>query len=304
MPKKPKIAWIVDRRRWAQERRGESLVGCLGEFQMEVMTAEEFQEQRPKDWDGAWFASWRTAKLWPKIILAMGSRRCGVGVASHYEIGPMPEAFRDGADPNSEFSNAIEFLANFRIVGANSEPLFSVLSTSLQNLRYLPSGVNTVRWHPLKVSQRLAFIQRKLGWSCRKKAAKNIGLYAEVADELKADYGDVVELVALSKDEAGISEEGMFWVYHTWAYSLCLSVHEGMSNVLLESAACGIPAISTPVGDHQKLVRDGDTGFIVAADVHSVCCAASKALDIDEASYRRMSHAIRTEIESSWSWAK
>lgn len=41
---------------------------------------------------------------------------------------------------------------------------------------------------------------------------------------------------------------------------------EGCCNALLEALACGIPAVTTPVGDNQYFVRDGENGHIVPVD--------------------------------------
>lgn len=45
-------------------------------------------------------------------------------------------------------------------------------------------------------------------------------------------------------------------------FALC-SAFEGMPNVILESLACGVPVVSTDVGDLKKVVVDGQNGFIV-----------------------------------------
>jgi len=45
-------------------------------------------------------------------------------------------------------------------------------------------------------------------------------------------------------------------------FTLC-SLYEGMPTVVLEALACGVPVVSTDVGDVHKVVRDGETGYIV-----------------------------------------
>ncbi len=41
------------------------------------------------------------------------------------------------------------------------------------------------------------------------------------------------------------------------------SDYEGLSNLVLESMACGTPVLATPVGGTPGLIRDGETGFIM-----------------------------------------
>lgn len=41
------------------------------------------------------------------------------------------------------------------------------------------------------------------------------------------------------------------------------SLHEGLPTVILEAFSCGVPAVSTDVGDVRDLVVDGRTGYIV-----------------------------------------
>lgn len=45
-------------------------------------------------------------------------------------------------------------------------------------------------------------------------------------------------------------------------FALC-SLYEGMPTVVLESLACGVPVVSTDVGDVHKVVKDDETGYIL-----------------------------------------
>lgn len=42
------------------------------------------------------------------------------------------------------------------------------------------------------------------------------------------------------------------------------SLYEGVPNALLESMACGVPVITTDVSDNSYVVKEGETGFLVA----------------------------------------
>lgn len=52
---------------------------------------------------------------------------------------------------------------------------------------------------------------------------------------------------------------------------VCSSDSEEVSNAMLEAMAAGLPIITTDVGDHGGIVREGDAGFVIAAgDVHAL----------------------------------
>jgi glycosyltransferase involved in cell wall biosynthesis len=52
-------------------------------------------------------------------------------------------------------------------------------------------------------------------------------------------------------------------VYRAFDVTVLPSLHEGTPNVLLESMACGVPAVATDVADNATVVPDGRAGFIV-----------------------------------------
>ena len=43
---------------------------------------------------------------------------------------------------------------------------------------------------------------------------------------------------------------------------LNVSLYEGMSNVILESMACGLPVIASDIPGNNEVVRNGNTGFL------------------------------------------
>jgi len=52
-------------------------------------------------------------------------------------------------------------------------------------------------------------------------------------------------------------------LYPTCDITVLSSLHEGTSNALLESMACGVPVIATNVGDNWYIIREGEVGHLV-----------------------------------------
>lgn len=58
---------------------------------------------------------------------------------------------------------------------------------------------------------------------------------------------------------------------------ICTSETEGLSNVLLEAGACGLPIIATRVGGNEEIVNEGFNGFLVpVASPESVAVKAAQ----------------------------
>ncbi len=58
------------------------------------------------------------------------------------------------------------------------------------------------------------------------------------------------------------------------------SKREGCCNAVLEALACGLPVITTPVGDNTWFVKDGENGYIVPVDdSRAMAHALSAALE-------------------------
>jgi glycosyltransferase involved in cell wall biosynthesis len=83
--------------------------------------------------------------------------------------------------------------------------------------------------------------------------------------------------------------------------SVLPSLSEGLSNVLLESMAAGVPVVTTPVGGSPEAVVDGETGFLVPTRNPGVLARAIEALLADSGLAQRMGRAGRRRIEEHFS---
>jgi glycosyltransferase involved in cell wall biosynthesis len=55
-------------------------------------------------------------------------------------------------------------------------------------------------------------------------------------------------------------------------------IFDGFSNSLLESVACGIPVIATPIGGNPEIVRHGETGLLVPVGDAAALAAAAEQM--------------------------
>ena len=74
---------------------------------------------------------------------------------------------------------------------------------------------------------------------------------------------------------------------------------EGFGLTPLEAAACGVPTVAARVGAYETLIRDGETGSLVAReDVDALTDALARWLD-DDAGRRAACNAARTHVAAN-----
>jgi glycosyltransferase involved in cell wall biosynthesis len=84
---------------------------------------------------------------------------------------------------------------------------------------------------------------------------------------------------------------------------LALADLSNVGNPLLEAMACGLPVVAVDAGDTRTLVRDGDTGRLLASGAPDEVARAVAALADDVAERRRLADGARRYAESHfWSW--
>src|SRR5262249_14942881 len=79
------------------------------------------------------------------------------------------------------------------------------------------------------------------------------------------------------------------------------SLTEGLSNVILEAMATGLPVVATRAGGNPELVQDGKTGILVPVENESEIARAIKRLLDDPSMARAFGEAARRRIIQEFS---
>lgn len=88
-------------------------------------------------------------------------------------------------------------------------------------------------------------------------------------------------------------------VYWPASCYLCASLREGTPNPALEALACGVPVISTAVGNMPEVITHGVNGLLVERDAQALAQAMRRLRGEDPAPWRQ---AARRSILDGWTW--
>jgi glycosyltransferase involved in cell wall biosynthesis len=98
--------------------------------------------------------------------------------------------------------------------------------------------------------------------------------------------------------------ESMPLFYHGIDFYLNTSWHEGTPNPALEAASCGVPVISTRVGNMPDLIVEGENGFFIDPTAESVQDLFERILKVSITDYDRMCDSMQRAIQNEWTWDK
>lgn len=178
------------------------------------------------------------------------------------------------------------------------------------------SGVNLNRFHVLEYPHGdtvdFLFMARIL-------KEKGIDQYLDAAKSIHAKFPNTVfhVLGVCDNDEYGaklkqLQEEGII-IYHGQQKDIlpfqeinCCTIHptyypEGMSNVLLESAACGRPIITTNRSGCKEIIEQGVNGFVCRQkDSNDLICQIEAFLLLTWEQRRDMGLAGRIKVENEF----
>lgn len=196
-------------------------------------------------------------------------------------------------------------------------------------IRYIPNGVDTIRFHPdleNKSSLRRELeLQNTFSWLAigRFEIAKDYSnmlrafahVASEITDTILIIVGDGSQRPAMEElaESLGQKERVRFLSSGQDVSRLMKaadgyvmsSAWEGMPLVLLEAGATGLPIVATDVGGNREVVQDGETGFLVPSkNPEALSHAMIRLMSLSEVERRIMGEAGRKYIEANYSLDK
>ena len=289
---RPVVLCIVDRPNWAHDRKTDALARTLGgsyeivkRYQAEVSAAD--LERADCVLLYFWLQVEQVSHL--REELRKVRDRLVIGICSHYELEG------DWREPGLA---TLEEMA--RAVFVNNRLLLDAFAPRLSRpMYYTPNGVDTGFFRPAAVPSTPGRALR-IGWagSLVNQTAEHRGVHEFIAPAVAAVEG--AELRLAVREEKWRDRDEMLDFYRSLDVYVCASRTEGTPNPCLEAAACGLPVVTTRVGNMPELIRDGENGFFVERDAGDIAEKLRRLRD-DPGLRDRLGLAARAAAEL-WDW--
>lgn len=195
------------------------------------------------------------------------------------------------------------FVSKFSRLSVNSKSLLDVLAKKRKDIWYLPNGVDDSFFIPRPKS----YGKNKIvvGWvGNTDRQEKNFHIVQKLKSlKLPVVIKSIETTKKMSADDL-MSKERMRDFYHGIDFYLICSSFEGTPNPALEAAACGIPLLSTRVGNMPEVIQEGKNGMFLECNIDNIARVLSGLPQLDESVYKNMSNNIRETIVKDWTWEK
>ncbi len=291
---RPIVLCIVNRPDWAHDRKTDGLARALGgtyevvkRFQAEVTAAD--LERADCVLLYFWLQVEALSHLREELRKLRG--RLVMGICSHYELDGAWRA--PGLATIEELARAV--FVNNRLLLEEFGPLLS------QPVYYTPNGVDTDFFRPAPPSQPAPMRSLRVGWagSLTNHGEGHRGVHEFIAPAVAAVEGAELRLAA--REQKWRNREEMLDFYHSLDVYVCASRTDGTPNPALEAAACGLPVVTTRVGNMPELIRDGENGFFVERDAADIA-EKLRWLRDDPELRERLGRANRAAVVEAWDW--
>jgi L-malate glycosyltransferase len=226
----------------------------------------------------------------------------------------------------NRFKYRLRRLDRIIVVSNDSKNVMAGCGVPPEKIRVIYGGVDTERFQPRP--ERGAAIRRSLDlpesavvavMSANLVRQKGHSDYIKAAALLKETHPEAFHLFAGSGDASAFLQEAkernvadrvrflgfrtdMEDLFASSDFSVVASVAgEGVSGVLRESLACGVPVITTDVGGTAELVEDGRTGFVVPKSDPPALANAMRRIIEDKETAGRMRDEGRRMVLKNFS---
>lgn len=294
MNRRPIVLCIVNRPDWAHDRKTDGLARALGgsyeivkRFQAEL-TAADLERA-----DCVLLYFWLQVEALSHLReeLRKLRDRLVMGICSHYELDGAWRA--PGLATLEELARAV--FVNNRLLLEEFEPLLS------RPVYYTPNGVDTGFFRPaVPPSPPAPMRSLRVGWagSLTNHGEGHRGVQEFIAPAVAAVEGAELRLAA--REQKWRNQAEMLDFYHSLDVYVCASRTDGTPNPALEAAACGLPVVTTRVGNMPELIRDGENGYFVERDAADIA-EKLRWLRDDPELRERLGRANRAAVEA-WDW--
>ena len=273
-----KVACFVDSKNKVQHNRVKMLQTLFRDVKFKVIVANKKLKFSGKPYKVIYYCSYG---LFVKCPVKHPSIRCSI--TSHKSI--------------DESDKTKKILKNMHRISTNNNHLYEYFKAN--NVHYIPNGVDVSIFSP---SNDKHYDPNNIlfGWVGNKdRATKNFNIIQALGKHFN------ISLVASSKSKLlQKNQSQMVDFYRSIDFLLVSSSTEGTPNPALEAASCGVPVITTHVGNMPDLIIDEDNGFFVDKP-----CVDSfknvlynKVKNVNDRKYREMSQSIRNCIVEKWQW--
>ncbi|GAB4490994.1 MAG: hypothetical protein OHK006_24430 [Thermodesulfovibrionales bacterium] len=288
---KHQILIIVDKPHWAHDHKTRNIQKALDsqyaivkKYQAEV--TETDLEQADLIQVYYWMQLTRMPQLEP--VFRRNANKLLIGVCSHVEL------------ENGRHEPALAWLRQARAVFALNRLLYEEIAPQLDvPVFYTPNGVDTGFFVPGPVRHSKGTL--RIGWagSLNNHGPEQRGFRDLIVPAVESVQGS--ELVTAIREERWRSHEEMVEFYHSLDVYLCASRNEGTPNPCLEAASCGIPIVTTYVGNMPQLIQPGINGYFVEPNVTDIVRILTFLRD-NEAHRIQLGRSIRASV-LSWDWS-
>jgi len=295
---RPEVLYVVDAPGWAHDHKAHNLIRCLQPkfngrvVYQESLTAEDLDRA---DIVVIWY--WRQLQSLAGLgeALTRNRHKLAMGVCSHNELEG--ELRTPGLDilrklPHSVFTHS-------ELLEAEVRPLLPETRSIC-----LPNGVHSGFFEPGEAIPNEGPL--KVGWAG---SLDNFGpdmrgvstIIRPAMSLLSQQQPGRFQLLLAAREERLRTPAEMRSFYQGLDVYVCASRVEGTPNPALEAAACGVPIISTRVGNMPELIDHGVHGILIERDPRALA-AALLLFEQRKELREQMGLRIRERIESGWDW--
>jgi glycosyltransferase involved in cell wall biosynthesis len=210
----------------------------------------------------------------------------------------------DMVDNREICPKVITLIKNFIAFGTVSQEIYTLLSSKygLTNIYMTPCGVNPYLFYDDQRKKETFRVISVTNINAMPEHQYNMKRSDKIAELRQRLLEHNIQLVTPEKP---INLHEMRDYYSQGMVFICLSHSEGNPLGVLESGACGLVSISTPVGIVPEIIIDGENGFIISNDREKIVDEALTHilfLRNNPDKHRTMSDNIKKTIETRLTW--